>query len=88
MAYPVTTSTQQTKKKYPDVLWRPPDTKKLIAETELVRDAVDFYKDKYGARPNFCLMHRSAKIDLGEVDGVKMTGVPNIQTGHFLLGVD
>ncbi|NIM94467.1 MAG: hypothetical protein GTO18_12260 [Anaerolineales bacterium] len=56
---------------------------------EKVKDAADYYLEKYGQKPTLCLVNpitlngrkRAAK-------GIEMRGVRTVMPDHFLLGVN
>lgn len=69
------------------LLWYNPDPKTALADK--IRQAVDFYRTKYGGHPNVCLVNPKT---LGEqapaVDGVRVDASKSVQVNHFFVGVE
>ncbi|MFQ5921909.1 MAG: hypothetical protein ACE5M4_03630 [Anaerolineales bacterium] len=54
-----------------------------------VKQAAGFYSEKYGRKPNLCLVHPGMlKTDEGIANGVVIRKGKGIMPGHFWIGVD
>ncbi|MEE9507913.1 MAG: hypothetical protein V3V44_01365 [Anaerolineales bacterium] len=52
--------------------------------------ASDFYKSKYGRKPNLCFLHptTAGEAHPGEVDGLQVRTSKMVLPDHFWLGVE
>lgn len=70
------------------LLWFDNDPRKGIEEK--VRQAAQRYQEKYGQRPNTCLVHTTALSGAGEVQVGEITVRPSstVLVHHFWVGVE
>lgn len=56
---------------------------------ERLQTAVDYYADKYGRKPNLCLVNpETLNGDTGKFNGVQLRTAPAVMKNHFWLGVE
>ncbi len=56
---------------------------------ERVLRAVEYYADKYGRKPNLCLVNpETLNGDAGKFKGVQLRAAPAVMVDHFWLGVE
>ncbi|MDX1413083.1 MAG: hypothetical protein R3293_02775 [Candidatus Promineifilaceae bacterium] len=67
------------------MLWLDTDSKRSLDEK--VRRAVDYYADKYGQRPELCLVNKKTLGEEKKVDRVMVQPAKNVLPGHFWLGM-
>ena len=54
-----------------------------------VKAAAGYYSEKYGRKPNLCLVHPGMlKSDEGKVNGIVIRKGKGVMPGHFWIGVD
>ena len=63
------------------------DTDKQRSLEEKVRRAADYYRDKYGRFPEFCLVNSRILTDEKKVGRVKVRPGKSVMPGHFWLGM-
>lgn len=60
-----------------------------IALKDRVKQAAGYYKEKYGRKPNLCLVHPDMLLtDEGRANGVVIRKGKGVMPGHFWIGVD
>jgi len=60
-----------------------------LALKERIEKAAGYYAEKYGHKPNLCIVHPSMlEAEELRVNGVLVRRGPGIRPGHFWLGVD
>lgn len=68
------------------LLWYDSDPKTGLAEK--IRQAADYYAEKYGKRPNVCLIHpKMINGETSNVDGIEIKASKSVMINHFLVGV-
>jgi hypothetical protein len=56
---------------------------------ERVERAAAYYQEKYGRKPNLCLVHPSMlNGDEPRVNGIQVRRFASVRPGHFWIGVD
>lgn len=56
---------------------------------ERLQRAVEYYTDKYGRKPNLCLVNpEMLNGDAGKFNGVQLRAAPAVMKDHFWLGVE
>jgi len=61
------------------------------SESELavkIERAAEYYREKYGKRPNLCFVHPSMEPPDRRVDGIEVRGTRAVMPNHFLVGVE
>ena len=54
-----------------------------------VKAAAGYYSEKYGRKPNLCLVHpEMLDKDEGKVNGIVIRKGKGVMPGHFWIGVD
>ena len=60
-----------------------------LALKDRVKQAASYYSEKYGQKPNLCLVHPDMlKSDEGKTNGVVIRKGKGVMPGHFWIGVD
>jgi hypothetical protein len=60
-----------------------------LALKERIEKAAGYYAEKYGHKPNLCVVHPSMlEAEELRVNGVLVRRGPGIRPGHFWIGVD
>ncbi|MFV1859473.1 MAG: hypothetical protein ACC647_08990 [Anaerolineales bacterium] len=60
-----------------------------IALNDRVKQAAGYYSEKYGRKPNLCLVHPDMlQDDEGKANGVVIRKGKGVMPGHFWIGVD
>lgn len=70
------------------MLWYDNDPRTDIASK--IYQAVDYYMQKYHARPNLCYVHPSMIVPKAEdhISGVEVRTSKQVRPNHFWLGVE
>ncbi|HEC61416.1 hypothetical protein LCGC14_0761750 [marine sediment metagenome] len=53
-----------------------------------LKEATSFYKDKYGADPNLCIVHPDTRIKVDILKIITIETSPVIQKNHIWIGVE
>lgn len=68
------------------MLWYDNGTSKI---KERVQRAAEYYTDKYGRKPNLCLVNPAMiKGEASKVNGVQVRTAEAVMPDHFWIGVD
>lgn len=67
------------------MLWLDSDRQRSLEEK--VDRAARYYQQKYGRRPNVCLVWRGLLSEEKEIAAIQVMPVTNMVRDHFLLGV-
>ena len=68
------------------MLWLDSDRQRSLEEK--VDRAARYYQQKYGRRPNLCLVWRGLLTEEKEIEAIRVMPVTNMVRDHFLLGVN
>lgn len=70
------------------MLWLDEDRDRTLSAR--VGQAAEYYSQKYGTRPNVCVVHpRTLGGDEARgPEGMRLSSSPTVLPGHFWLGVD
>jgi len=68
------------------MLWLDTDKKRSLEEK--VRRAAAYYEEKYGQRPELCLVRKGALAEEKLIAAVSVRPVTNMVAHHFLLGME
>lgn len=66
------------------MMWLDVDAKRPLSEK--VERAADYYKNKYGRKPDLCFVNDSMLEDETQVGKILVRPVRNIMRHHFWLG--
>lgn len=67
------------------MLWLDDDGKRPLAEK--VRRAAEYYENKYGTVPNYCMVNTSMTDDGLTVDSIEVAPTRLVLPHHFWLGI-
>lgn len=68
------------------MLWYDGDSKRQL--NEKILRAVDYYRQKYGARPNVCYVNPALLVEgQAQPSGVQLRPARTVLRDHFWLGV-
>lgn len=63
------------------------DDKRLSLEEKVLR-AADYYRNKYGQAPNYCLVNRSMLLEeSAQVGRIQVRSAGNVLPNYFWLGM-
>ena len=67
------------------MLWLDDDKNRSLEEK--VKRAAQYYRDKYGRKPNVCFINKIPGNDSNEVDKITIVQDKTILPHHFFLGL-
>jgi hypothetical protein len=68
------------------MLWFDNDPKTTLEQK--IKKALDYYNNKFGNKPNVCLVHPGMLDKEKEVEGLKVRAYQPVMPGHFWIGVE
>ncbi len=68
------------------MMWLDADAKRPLEEK--VRQAADYYREKYGQIPNLCLVNKAALKSEQLIDKILVQPAKTVLPNHFWLGVE
>jgi hypothetical protein len=67
------------------MLWLDDDKKSSLDEK--IRKAAAYYLDKYGQKPDICLVNQAMLAEEKKVDAIQVQPANNVLPNHFWVGV-
>lgn len=67
------------------MLWLDDDKKSSLDEK--VKKAADYYLEKYGQKPDICLVNQAMLTEEKNVDAIQVQPAHNVLPNHFWVGV-
>lgn len=67
------------------MLWMDDDKKSSLDEK--IRKAAAYYLEKYGQKPDLCLVNQAMLAEEKNVDSIQVQPANNVLPNHFLVGV-
>ena len=67
------------------MLWLDDDAKRPFEEK--VKRAAEFYRGKYGRKPNFCLVNQKSVKEAVNLDKINIVPDKSVLPNHFLIGL-
>ena len=67
------------------MLWLDDDKKSSLDEK--IKKAADYYLEKYGQKPDICLVNQAMLTEEKKVDAIQVQPAHNVLPNHFWVGV-
>lgn len=67
------------------MLWLDDDAKRPFDEK--IKRAAEYYRNKYGRKPNLCLVHQKSANETTVVGKINVIPDPSISLHHFWIGL-
>jgi hypothetical protein len=67
------------------MLWLDDDKKSSLDDK--IRKAADYYQEKYGQKPDICLVNQAMLANEKRVDAIQVQPAHNVLPNHFWVGI-